>query len=96
MVLTAEGEYSGLEHEAVPGVVENLKVITRTASTRVAEYAFNHAVQHKRKTVTAIHKANIMVKSGRYGDALTSGRLLTTVWVRRNSAMDCFWTAAVR
>jgi isocitrate dehydrogenase (NAD+) len=24
-----EGEYSGLEHEVVPGVVESLKVITR-------------------------------------------------------------------
>lgn len=29
------GEYSGLEHEVVPGVVESLKVITRAASTRV-------------------------------------------------------------
>jgi isocitrate dehydrogenase (NAD+) len=24
-----EGEYSGLEHEVVPGVVENLKIISR-------------------------------------------------------------------
>ena len=23
-----EGEYSGLEHEVVPGIVENLKIIT--------------------------------------------------------------------
>jgi len=27
-----EGEYSGLEHEVVPGVVEALKVITGTCS----------------------------------------------------------------
>jgi len=35
-----EGEYSGLEHEVVSGVVESLKVITRAASTRIAEFAF--------------------------------------------------------
>ena len=55
-----EGEYSGLEHEVVPGVVESLKVITRAASTRVAEYAFKYAVDNGRARVTAVHKANIM------------------------------------
>lgn len=55
-----EGEYSGLEHEVVPGVVESLKVITRTASTRVAEFAFDYAQKNGRKKVTAVHKANIM------------------------------------
>jgi isocitrate dehydrogenase (NAD+) len=55
-----EGEYSGLEHEVVPGVVESLKVITRVASTRVAEFAFEYARKHGRKRVTAVHKANIM------------------------------------
>ncbi len=51
-----EGEYSGLEHEIVPGVVENLKVVTRDASSRIAQYAFQYAVQHNRKTITAVHK----------------------------------------
>ena len=55
-----EGEYSGLEHEVVPGVVESLKVITRAASTRVAQYAFKYARDNGRARVTAIHKANIM------------------------------------
>ena len=55
-----EGEYSGLEHEVVPGVVESLKVITRAASTRVAQYAFKYARDNGRSRVTAIHKANIM------------------------------------
>ena len=55
-----EGEYSGLEHEVVPGVVESLKIITRVASTRVAEFAFDYAAKHGRKKVTAVHKANIM------------------------------------
>lgn len=55
-----EGEYSGLEHEATPGVVENLKVITRAGSLRVAEYAFDYARRHQRKRLTAVHKATIM------------------------------------
>lgn len=58
-----EGEYSGLEHEVVKGVVESLKVITRVASTRVAEYAFKYATDNKRAKVTALHKANIMKKA---------------------------------
>src|SRR3989338_4524062 len=31
-----EGEYSGLEHEVVPGVVESLKIITQKSSMRIA------------------------------------------------------------
>mmetsp|Transcript_409 Transcript_409/g.1396 ORF Transcript_409/g.1396 Transcript_409/m.1396 type:complete len:354 (+) Transcript_409:105-1166(+) len=58
-----EGEYSGLEHEVIPGVVESLKVITRDASMRVAEYAFNYATLNKRNTVTAVHKASVMKMS---------------------------------
>jgi isocitrate dehydrogenase (NAD+) len=58
-----EGEYSGLEHEVVPGVVESLKVITRKASDRIARYAFKLARMQKRKKVTSVHKANIMKKS---------------------------------
>ncbi|KAI3704484.1 hypothetical protein L1987_74705 [Smallanthus sonchifolius] len=55
-----EGEYSGLEHEVVPGVVESLKVITKFCSERIAQYAFEYAHLNNRKTVTAVHKANIM------------------------------------
>lgn len=58
-----EGEYSGLEHEVVPGVVESLKVITEKASMRVAEYAFFYAKANNRSKVTAVHKANIMKKA---------------------------------
>ncbi len=36
------------------------QVITRNASTRVAEYAFKYARDNGRKKVSAIHKANIM------------------------------------
>ena len=55
-----EDLYAGLEHEVVPGVVESLKIITEKASTRIAQFAFEHARRHGRKKVTAIHKANIM------------------------------------
>lgn len=55
-----EGEYSGIEHEIVDGVVQSIKLITENASRRVAEYAFQYAVANRRHTVTAVHKANIM------------------------------------
>ncbi|HEX4227588.1 MAG TPA: isocitrate/isopropylmalate family dehydrogenase [Bryobacteraceae bacterium] len=55
-----EDLYSGLEHEIVKDVVTSLKVITRTASVRIAEYAFEYARKNGRKQVAAIHKANIM------------------------------------
>ena len=55
-----EDLYSGLEHEVVKDVVTSLKVITRTASIRIAEYAFDFATKTGRKKVAAIHKANIM------------------------------------
>ena len=55
-----EDLYSGLEHEIVKDVVTSLKVITRKASSRIADYAFNYAVATQRRKVTAVHKANIL------------------------------------
>lgn len=55
-----EGEYSGIEHEVVDGVVQSIKLITQKASQRVAEFAFRYAHSSGRKTVTAVHKSNIM------------------------------------
>ena len=55
-----EDLYSGLEHEVIQDVVTSLKVITRTASIRIAEMAFKFAASEGRKKVAAIHKANIM------------------------------------
>ena len=55
-----EDLYSGIEHEVAPGVVESIKVITARASKRIAKFAFEYARLHKRKSITAIHKANIM------------------------------------
>jgi len=61
-----EGEYSGLEHRAAPGIVESLKIMTRSKSERIARFAFDFAVKNKRKRVTCVHKANIM----KLGDGL--------------------------
>lgn len=61
-----EGEYSGLEHQSYPGVVESLKIMTRFKSERIAKFALDFAAKNNRKTVTAIHKANIM----KLGDGL--------------------------
>ncbi|KAJ2617978.1 NAD-dependent isocitrate dehydrogenase [Coemansia sp. RSA 1365] len=55
-----EGEYSGIEHEVVGGVMQSIKLITRPASERVARFAFAHAISTGRNHVTAVHKANIM------------------------------------
>ncbi|MGH9161488.1 MAG: isocitrate dehydrogenase (NAD(+)) [Vicinamibacteraceae bacterium] len=55
-----EDLYAGLEHRVVPGVVESLKIITARASERIARFAFAYAREHRRKRITAVHKANIM------------------------------------
>ena len=55
-----EDLYAGLEHEVVPGVVESIKIITQTASMKIARAAFEYARIEKRRKVAAIHKANIM------------------------------------
>ena len=61
-----EDLYSGLEHQVVPGVVESLKIITAKASERIARFAFAYAARHRRRKVSAVHKANIM----KLGDGL--------------------------
>jgi len=55
-----EGLYSGIENEITPGVVTSLKVATEPACERIARWAFNYAVERKRREVTVMHKANIM------------------------------------
>jgi len=61
-----EGEYSGLEHTPFPGVVESLKIMTAYKSERIARFAFDFALKNNRKSVTCVHKANIM----KLGDGL--------------------------
>ncbi|KAE9419872.1 hypothetical protein Angca_003282, partial [Angiostrongylus cantonensis] len=61
-----EGEYSGLEHETLPGIIESIKIVTRPCIERIARMAFEYASLNNRKKVTVIHKANIQ----KLGDGL--------------------------
>jgi isocitrate dehydrogenase (NAD+) len=55
-----EDLYAGIEHMVGPDAAESIKIITRAASERIARFAFDYAVANGRRTVTAVHKANIM------------------------------------
>ena len=55
-----EGLYSGLEHEVVPGVVESVRLITKTAADRIVRFAFELARTTGRRLVTFCHKADVM------------------------------------
>lgn len=55
-----EDLYAGVEHMVGNNAAESIKIITREASERIARFAFDYAVKHGRKKVTAVHKANIM------------------------------------
>ncbi|GAB7350210.1 hypothetical protein MBLNU459_g0868t1 [Dothideomycetes sp. NU459] len=58
-----EGEYSGIEHVVVDGVVQSIKLITREASERVLRFAFQYAQETGKQKVRAVHKATIMKMS---------------------------------
>lgn len=58
-----EGEYSGIEHEIVPGVVQSIKLITEEATNAVCRHAFEYARAQGRSRITCVHKANIMRKA---------------------------------
>jgi isocitrate dehydrogenase (NAD+) len=55
-----EDLYAGKEIKISEDEVHAIKVITRKASERIAKAAFEYARANGRKTVTAVHKANIM------------------------------------
>jgi isocitrate dehydrogenase (NAD+) len=52
--------YAAIEHEIVPGVVQSLKVVTETACRRFFRFAFDYSRKLGRKSITCVHKANIM------------------------------------
>ena len=58
-----EGEYSGIEHVVVDGVVQSIKLITREASERVLRFAFQYAEDVGKRKVRVVHKATIMKMS---------------------------------
>lgn len=57
-----EGLYSGVEHyvDAKRNAAESITIVTREASRRVIEYAFDLAQSRPRKKLTLVHKANIL------------------------------------
>lgn len=65
-----EDLYKGIEYMYDSRTAHGIKLITEEASERIARFAFDYAVKHGRKKVTAVHKANIM--------KLTDGLFLNT------------------
>ncbi|MBE6042800.1 MAG: isocitrate dehydrogenase (NAD(+)) [Clostridium thermopalmarium] len=55
-----EDLYAGIEHNVGDSAAESIKIITKKASDRIVEFAFDLAKKQGRKKVTAVHKANIM------------------------------------
>lgn len=54
-----EDLYAGVERQIDEDTAESIKIITRKASLRIAEFAFNYAVKNNRKEVCVVTKANI-------------------------------------
>ncbi|MCY4485640.1 MAG: isocitrate/isopropylmalate family dehydrogenase [Deltaproteobacteria bacterium] len=55
-----EGLYSGVENQVTDDVVMSMKVATKSASLRIAHWAFRFATRRQRRKITVFHKANIM------------------------------------
>lgn len=43
-----------------PGTAFSVKAFSESGCRRIVEFAFEHAIRHRRRRVTAVHKANIM------------------------------------
>ena len=54
-----EDLYAGIERQIDENSAESIKIITKKASLRIVEFAFDYAVKNNRKKVTAVTKANI-------------------------------------
>lgn len=54
-----EDLYAGIERRIDDDTAESIKIITRHASTRIAKFAFDYAMNNNRKEVCAVSKANI-------------------------------------
>jgi len=54
-----EDLYAGIERQIDNDTAESIKRITRSASERIAKFAFDYAVKNNRKFVTVVTKANI-------------------------------------
>ncbi|MCK9267521.1 MAG: isocitrate/isopropylmalate dehydrogenase family protein [Alkaliphilus sp.] len=55
-----EGLYTGIEFMVNDNIAQSVKIISRDASLKICNFAFELARQEKREKVTLTHKANIM------------------------------------
>jgi isocitrate dehydrogenase (NAD+) len=57
-----QGLYAGVEHyvDDERSAAESVAIVTRKAADRICRYAFDYARKHGRKSVTIVHKANIL------------------------------------
>jgi isocitrate dehydrogenase (NAD+) len=82
--------YAGIEHYIDPSrsAAETIGIVTRSGSERIVKYAYEYAREQKRKTVTTVHKANILKYTGglflevsrtvgaRYPDVVTNDKIV--------------------
>lgn len=54
-----EDLYAGIERQVDENTAESIKIITKNASEKIAEFAFDYAIRNGRKEVCAVSKANI-------------------------------------
>lgn len=54
-----EDLYAGIERQVDDDTAESIKIITRKASERIVDFAFQYAIKNNRKTVHVVTKANI-------------------------------------
>ncbi len=55
-----EDLYTGMEYRQTQEMVQCLKIISRSGSRRISQFAFEYALQNNRKKVTCFTKDNIM------------------------------------
>ena len=56
-----EGLYSGIEsYDERLEIADSIARITRKGSRRILNYAFKWVIAHRRKSLTAVHKANVL------------------------------------
>jgi isocitrate dehydrogenase len=63
LVVVRENEedlYAGIEYQTTPEEIQAIKLISRPGSEKIVRYAFEYALQYKRKKVTCFTKDNIL------------------------------------
>ena len=73
-----EDLYAGIERQVDEDTAESIKIITRTASERIAKFAFDYAINNNRKEVCVVTKANICKLSD--GLFLESARKIASLY----------------